>query len=631
MSDAIKHECGIALIRLRKPLSFYQEKYGSAFYGIEKMRLLLQKQRNRGQDGAGLATIKLDPNPGEKYISRKRSVASNYLDDLFDQIWYHFSNLKEYQLDAEWLKNNKPYMGELLLGHLRYGTHSDNSIETCHPFLRQNNWISRNLLLAGNFNLTNVDELFQELVELGQYPKEKSDTVTVLEKIGHFLDDEVQRLHTWYKPDGHSNIQINDLIYENLDIQRLLKRACKKFDGGYVMAGLIGHGDAFVIRDPAGIRPAFYYADEEIVVVASERPAIQTTMEVNFQDIREVKPGHVLIIRKNGDLQEVPFIEPREISPCSFERIYFSRGNDRDIYLERKALGRKLIPQILESVDYDFENTVFSFVPNTAETAFFGMIEGIYESLDIVKTKKIQTLINQGEVDDVALQKIMALKPRIEKLILKDAKIRTFIADSQTRGKLVSHVYDITYGLVKNGMDTLVLLDDSIVRGTTLRDSIIHIASTLKPKKIIIASTAPQIRFPDCYGIDMSKMGEFVAFKALVKLLEERNKTNLLHETYARCKEVEFSSAALAENQVSRLYESFSYQEISEKIAEIVTPPGIETEIEVIYQTISDLHDACPNHKGDWYFSGKYPTPGGGRVANRAFINYMEKKDVRAY
>ncbi|MBU6167745.1 MAG: amidophosphoribosyltransferase [Bacteroidetes bacterium] len=631
MSDAIKHECGIALIRLRKPLSFYQEKYGSAFYGIEKMRLLLQKQRNRGQDGAGLATIKLDPNPGEKYISRKRSVASNYLDDLFDQIWYHFSNLKEYQLDAEWLKNNKPYMGELLLGHLRYGTHSDNSIETCHPFLRQNNWISRNLLLAGNFNLTNVDELFQELVELGQYPKEKSDTVTVLEKIGHFLDDEVQRLHTWYKPDGHSNIQINDLIYENLDIQRLLKRACKKFDGGYVMAGLIGHGDAFVIRDPAGIRPAFYYADEEIVVVASERPAIQTTMEVNFQDIREVKPGHVLIIRKNGDLQEVPFIEPREISPCSFERIYFSRGNDRDIYLERKALGRKLIPQILESVDYDFENTVFSFVPNTAETAFFGMIEGIYESLDIVKTKKIQTLINQGEVDDVALQKIMALKPRIEKLILKDAKIRTFIADSQTRGKLVSHVYDITYGLVKNGVDTLVLLDDSIVRGTTLRDSIIHIASTLKPKKIIIASTAPQIRFPDCYGIDMSKMGEFVAFKALVKLLEERNKTNLLHETYARCKEVEFSSAALAENQVSRLYESFSYQEISEKIAEIVTPPGIETEIEVIYQTISDLHDACPNHKGDWYFSGKYPTPGGGRVANRAFINYMEKKDVRAY
>lgn len=631
MSDAIKHECGIALIRLRKPLSFYQEKYGSAFYGIEKMRLLLQKQRNRGQDGAGLATIKLEPNPGEKYISRKRSVASNYLDDLFDQIWYHFSNLKEYQLDAEWLKNNKPYMGELLLGHLRYGTHSDNSIETCHPFLRQNNWISRNLLLAGNFNLTNVDELFQELVELGQYPKEKSDTVTVLEKIGHFLDDEVQRLHTWYKPDGHSNIQINDLIYENLDIQRLLKRACKKFDGGYVMAGLIGHGDAFVIRDPAGIRPAFYYADEEIVVVASERPAIQTTMEVNFQDIREVKPGHVLIIRKNGDLQEVPFIEPREISPCSFERIYFSRGNDRDIYLERKALGRKLIPQILESVDYDFENTVFSFVPNTAETAFFGMIEGIYESLDIVKTKKIQTLINQGEVDDVALQKIMALKPRIEKLILKDAKIRTFIADSQTRGKLVSHVYDITYGLVKNGVDTLVLLDDSIVRGTTLRDSIIHIASTLKPKKIIIASTAPQIRFPDCYGIDMSKMGEFVAFKALVKLLEERNKTNLLHETYARCKEVEFSSAALAENQVSRLYESFSYQEISEKIAEIVTPPGIETEIEVIYQTISDLHDACPNHKGDWYFSGKYPTPGGGRVANRAFINYMEKKDVRAY
>jgi len=631
MSDAIKHECGIALIRLRKPLSFYQEKYGSAFYGIEKMRLLLQKQRNRGQDGAGFATIKLDPKPGEKYISRKRSVASNYLDDLFDQIWYHFNNLKDHQRDAVWLKNNKPYMGELLLGHLRYGTHSDNSIETCHPFLRQNNWISRNLLLAGNFNLTNVDELFQELVDLGQYPKEKSDTVTVLEKIGHFLDDEVERLHTWYKPDGHSNVQINNLIYDNLDIGRLLRRACKKFDGGYVMAGLIGHGDAFVIRDPAGIRPAFYYQDEEIVVVASERPAIQTTMEVNFHDIKEIKPGHALIIRKIGNLEELPYIEPREITPCSFERIYFSRGNDRDIYLERKALGRKLIPQILESIDYDFENTVFSFVPNTAETAFFGMIEGIYESLNEIKSKKIQSLIEKGTLNDAALNKIMTLKPRIEKLILKDAKIRTFIADSQTRGKLVSHVYDITYGLVKNGVDTLVLLDDSIVRGTTLRDSIIHIASTLKPKKIIIASTAPQIRFPDCYGIDMSKMGEFVAFKALVELLSESNKMALLHETYAKCKEVEFSSAAQAENQVSRLYESFTYQEISDKIAEIVTPPGIETEIEVIYQTITDLHDACPNHKGDWYFSGKYPTPGGGRVANRAFINYMEKKDVRAY
>ena len=631
MSDAIKHECGVALIRLRKPFSFYQEKYGSAFYGIEKMRLLLQKQRNRGQDGAGLATIKLDPKPGEKYISRKRSVATNYLDDLFDQVYYHFNKLKDFQHDAKWLKDNKPYMGELLLGHLRYGTHSDNSIETCHPFLRQNNWISRNLLLAGNFNLTNVDELFQELVELGQYPKEKSDTVTVLEKIGHFLDDEVQRLHTWYKPDGHSNIQINDLIYDNLDIQRLLRRACKKFDGGYVMAGLIGHGDAFVIRDPAGIRPAFYYADEEIVVVASERPAIQTSMEVNFNDIKEVKPGHVLIIRKNGSLEELPFIEPREITPCSFERIYFSRGNDRDIYLERKALGKKLIPQILESIDYDFENTVFSFVPNTAETAFFGMIEGIYDSLNVVKTKKIQALMENGPVDEAELQRIMNLKPRIEKLILKDAKIRTFIADSQTRGKLVSHVYDITYGLVKNGVDTLVLLDDSIVRGTTLRDSIIHIASTLKPKKIIIASTAPQIRFPDCYGIDMSKMGEFVAFKALVKLLEENNKMNLLQETYVKCKEVEFSSAALAENQVRRLYESFSYQEISDKIAEIVTPPDTNIDIEVIYQTIADLHEACPNHKGDWYFSGKYPTPGGGRVANRAFINYMEKKDVRAY
>ena len=632
MSDAIKHECGIALVRLLKPLEYYQEKYGTAFYGLEKMRLLLQKQRNRGQDGAGLASIKLDPDPGTRYISRKRSVAPNYLDDLFDQIWKHFDNLPADQLqDAQWLKQNKPYMGELILGHLRYGTHGDNSIETCHPFLRQNNWINRNLILAGNFNLTNVDELFDELLELGQYPKEKSDTVTVLEKIGHFLDDEVQRLHTWYKPEGYSNIEINDLILQNLDIQRMLQRACKKFDGGYVMCGLIGHGDAFTIRDPNGIRPAYYYYDEEIAVVASERPAIQTVLNVPFRAIKELTPGHALIIRKNGDIAEKPFIEPAPRAACSFERIYFSRGNDLDIYLERKQLGHQLVEPILQALDYDFENTVFSFVPNTAETAFFGLLEGLHLRLDEIKEKRILKLMEEDKLKPRKLRKIMAVKPRVEKLILKDAKVRTFIADTTARGKLVSHVYDITYGLVRNNEDTLVLLDDSIVRGTTLRDSIIQIAARLKPKKIIIVSSAPQIRYPDCYGIDMSKMGEFVAFRALVDLLHKDGREHLLEEAYQRCKAQEYLPKEHITNEIKTLYEQFSYEEISRRIARILTPKGIKPEVEIIYQTVEGLRSACPDNNGDWYFSGDYPTPGGHRVANRAFINYMEKKDVRAY
>jgi amidophosphoribosyltransferase len=632
MSDAIKHECGIALVRLLKPLDFYQEKYGTAFYGLEKMRLLLQKQRNRGQDGAGLAAIKLDPQPGSRYISRKRSVAPNYLDDLFDQIWKHFDSLPQHQLqDAQWLKHNKPYMGELLLGHLRYGTHGDNSIETCHPFLRQNNWINRNLILAGNFNLTNVDELFDELLELGQYPKEKSDTVTVLEKIGHFLDDEVQRLHTWYKPEGFSNVEINDLIFENLDIQRMLQRACKKFDGGYVMSGLIGHGDAFTIRDPNGIRPAYYYHDEEIAVVASERPAIQTVLNVPFRAIKELTPGHALIIKKNGRIEEKPFIDPAPRTACSFERIYFSRGNDLDIYLERKQLGHQLVKPVLKAIDYDFEHTVFSFVPNTAETAFFGLMDGLYQQLDEIKEKRILKLMEEDKLKPKKLQKIMAMKPRVEKLILKDAKVRTFIADTTARGKLVSHVYDITYGLVRNHEDTLVLLDDSIVRGTTLKDSIIQIAARLKPKKIIIVSSAPQIRYPDCYGIDMSKMGEFVAFRALVDLLHKHGREHLLDEAYQRCKAQENSPKELITNEIKSLYDQFSYEEISRRIARILTPKAIGPEVEIIYQTVEGLREACPNNNGDWYFSGDYPTPGGHRVVNRAFINYMEKKDVRAY
>jgi len=630
MSEQIKHECGIALIRLLKPMDYYHQKYGTSLYGINKLRLLMQKQRNRGQDGAGIATIKLDARPGTRYISRKRSNSPKYLTDLFKSVYGYFNELEPEQLDDPvWLKENRPYIGELLLGHLRYGTHGANTIETCHPFLRRNNWISRNLVLAGNFNMTNVDELFQELVELGQYPKEMSDTVTVLEKIGHFLDDEVQRIHTWHKPDDYTAEELNQIIFEKLDVQRLLKRASKRFDGGYVMAGLIGHGDAFVMRDPSGIRPAFYYNNDDVVVVASERPAIQTAFDVHHSKIQEVKPGHALIIKKNGDVSEVPFTEPLEKKSCSFERIYFSRGTDRDIYLERKKLGEILADHVLKSVNNDFKNTVFSFVPNTAEYAFYGLIDGVEKRLNQLKMKKILAL--GKDIKPKKLEKIMSLAPRIEKVAVKDAKLRTFIADGASRGELVSHVYDVTYGIVNNDKDTLVLLDDSIVRGTTLKDSIIKIVSRLRPKKIIIVSSAPQIRYPDCYGIDMSVMKNFVAFRALVALLNENGKAHLLQETYERCKAQEHLPKEEIKNEVIELYEAFSYEEVSKKIAEIVTPKGIKPKVEVIYQTLEGLHEACPDHTGDWYFSGDYPTPGGNRVVNRAFINYIEKCDKRAY
>ncbi|MEM9821386.1 MAG: amidophosphoribosyltransferase [Bacteroidota bacterium] len=630
MSDTIKHECGIALIRLLKPLEYYHQKYGTALYGLNKMQLLMKKMRNRGQDGAGLATIKLHPDPGTRYISRKRNNSAKYLANLFSDVYSYFKDLDSKALnDPAWLKKNKPFTGELLLGHLRYGTHGINTIETCHPFLRQNNWISRNLVLAGNFNLTNVDELFQELVHLGQYPKEKSDTVTMLEKIGHFLDDEVERLHTWYKPDGLSVEEMNELIFVNLDIQRLIRRASKKFDGGYVMAGLIGHGDAFVMRDPSGIRPAFYYKNDEVLVMASERPAIQTALDVHVSTVKELKRGHVLIIKRDGDVSEKPFIDQLPRNACSFERIYFSRGTDRDIYFERKLLGEQLTDAVLKSVNHDFKNTVFSFIPNTAETAFLGLIKGIEKKLNEIKLEKIQAL--GDDLKPKKLEKILSMTPRVEKVAVKDAKMRTFIADDASRGELVSHVYDVTYGIVNNNKDTLVLLDDSIVRGTTLRDSILKIVSRLRPKKIVIVSSAPQIRFPDCYGIDMSRMKEFVAFRALVELLKDHQKTHLLQETYERCKAQEHLPKEKIKNEVIALYETFSYEEISKKIAEIVSPKGIKPRVEVIYQTIEGLHQACPNNKGDWYFSGKYPTPGGNRVANRAFMNYMEKCDKRAY
>lgn len=630
MSELIKHECGIAMIRLLKPLEYYYDRYGDPLYGLNKLQLLLQKMRNRGQDGAGLATIKLDPEPGTRYISRYRTNSKNYISDLFQHVFRHFEDLEPGQInDPQWLKSNKPYTGELLLGHLRYGTHGLNTIETCHPFLRQNNWISRNLVLAGNFNLTNVDEMFQELVELGQFPKEKSDTVTVLEKIGHFLDDEVQRLFTWFKPDGFTNEEITKKIIEHLDIQRLLKRASKKWDGGYVLGGFIGHGDAFMMRDPNGIRPAYYYHDDEIVVAASERPAIQTAFDVRFRYIQELQPGHILSIKKDGTMEEVPFAKPGKKLSCSFERIYFSRGTDRDIYLERKQLGRELVDQVLDSIDHDFENTVFSYVPNTAETSFLGLMDGLEDRAKEIRMLKTLELNHKADEND--LIEIAKIKPRYEKIVVKDAKMRTFIADNEHRHNMVSYVYDVTYGIVKNQKDTLVLVDDSIVRGTTLRDSIIKMVDRLHPKKIVFVSSAPQIRYPDCYGIDMSNLGDFVAFQAAIKLLQERNMDDYLEDIFQKClAQVDLPKEQVV-NYVKLVYEPFTYDEISAKIAKILTPPETEAEVEIIYQTIESLHRACPENKGDWYFSGNYPTPGGNKVVNKSFINYMNKVEARAY
>lgn len=631
MSDQIKHECGIALIRLLQPLQYYQDKYGTTLHGLYTLQLLLQKMRNRGQDGAGVVTIKLDPKPGTRYISRKRSNSPQYLQEVFQGIFHHFEGLTADQLrDSQWLKDNKPYTGEVLMGHLRYGTHGDNSVETCHPFVRLNNWITRNLVLAGNFNLTNVDELFDELVKLGQYPKERSDTVTVLEKIGHFLDAEVENLFKWYKKDGYDNEQISELITENLDLQKVLQRACKKFDGGYVMGGMIGHGDAFIFRDPNGIRPCFYYADDEIIAAASERPALQTTLNVSAKFVKELEPGHALIIKKNGKHDVVPFIEKKEKRSCSFERIYFSRGSDKDIYVERKRLGHNLVERVLKAVDYDFDNTVFTYVPNTAEAAFYGMMEGLHQAYNQIKADKI--VAAEGKMSAEEIHALLAKQPRIEKLANKDEKLRTFIASSLKRHEMVSHVYDVTYGIIRNKVDTLVLLDDSIVRGTTLRDSIIKMVGLrLKPKRIIVLSSAPQIRYPDCYGIDMSKMGDFVAFQALVDILKSEGKENLLAECYERCKvQLQLPKEEIT-NEVKFLYDQVTEECISKKVAQIVTPSDLDVKVDVIFQTIEGLHKSCPKHTGDWYFSGNYPTPGGNKVVNKAFINFMEGKNERSY
>ncbi len=631
MSDFIKHECGVALIRLLKPFDYYIEKYGTALYGLNKLQLLMEKQRNRGQDGAGLASVKLYSKPGNKIIDRKRSNGQKAIQSIFRDVYGNFNKIpKGKRKDVAWLKENVPYMGELVLGHLRYGTHGINSVKNCHPFIRKSNWINRTLVMAGNFNLTNVDELFDELVGYGQYPMERTDTVTVMEKIGHFLDSEVLRLHAWYKHDSHSNEEINELIFENLDIQKILKKATRDFDGGYTMAGVIGHGDAFVVRDPNGIRPAYYYHDDEVVVATSERPPIQTAFNVHISEVKEIEPGHALIVRRNGTVSQVPFAEQGERKSCSFERIYFSRGNDRDIYSERKKLGEELAERVLQAVDYNVDNTVFSFVPNTAESAFEGMVKGVEKRLVHLKAEKVKALGENPDIEEI--EKIISQTARVEKLVHKDAKLRTFIADDGSRGNLVTHGYDVTYGIVENDVDNLVLLDDSIVRGTTLRNSIIRIVARLRPKKIIIVSSAPQVRYPDCYGIDMSKMKDFIAFQALVALLKENGKANLLDEAYKRCVAQKDLPKEEIKNEVKPLYSTFTLEEISNKIAELVTPPeGIKPKVEVIYQNLEGLHKACPNHLGDWYFSGNFPTPGGNRVVNKAFMIYMEGKDERAY
>jgi len=634
MSDQIKHECGVAFIRLLKPLSFYQQKYGTALYGLNKLYLLMEKQHNRGQDGAGVATIKLDIEPGKRYISRHRSMASNAVADIFEYIQKKFADIQketpERMADAQWLKDNVSFVGEVLLGHLRYGTHGKNSIESCHPFLRQNNWMTRNLVIAGNFNMTNVDELLQQLYDLGQHPKEKADTVTVLEKMGHFIDTENQGLFDQYKREGlNDNMEISKLIANDMDVAKILRKSAKNWDGGYTIAGILGHGDAFVMRDPVGIRPAYYYYNDEIVVAASERPAIQTAFNIPIEDIKEIRPGHALIVKKNGKISEDMFSEPVEKKACSFERIYFSRGSDASIYRERKQLGRLLCDQILNAADHDIKNTVFSYIPNTAEVAFYGMVEGMHKY--IKKYQRDKLLNREDKISEEELTEVLALAPRVEKIAIKDVKLRTFITQDADRSEMVAHVYDTTYGLIKTGTDTLVVLDDSIVRGTTLKQSILKILDRLGPKKIVVVSSAPQIRYPDCYGIDMSRMGEFVAFEAAISLLKEAGKDDVIVKVYQQCKD----SAALPKedvtNYVKAIYEPFTDQEISDRIAQIVTPKEIKAKVEVIYQTLDNLHKACPDHAGDWYFSGDYPTPGGNKVVNRAFVNWMEGKNQRAY
>ncbi|MBL7963889.1 MAG: amidophosphoribosyltransferase [Flavobacteriales bacterium] len=633
MSDQLQHECGLAFIRLRRPLAHYQQRYGTPFYGLHKLYLLMEKQHNRGQDGAGFATIKLDPGPGMNYIDRERSTDKQAIPLVFGRAHKAIAEAQkadpERSGEAAWLKANAPYMGEVLLGHLRYATFGNQGLENCHPRRRLNNWMTRNLVVAGNFNMTNVDELFDLLVSIGQHPKERSDTMTVLEKIGHFLDVENERIAQIHRQLGYSEKQITQVIAEKMDVRSILAQSAADFDGGYALAGLIGHGDAFVLRDPAGIRPAFWYADDEVVVVASERPAIQTAFNLKADEVHEVSPGHALIVRKDGSYGEQLVREPLPKRSCSFERIYFSRGSDRDVYKERIALGRNVCPAILDAVDHDLENTVFSFIPNTAEVACHGMLKGLDEVLDGIKERRILEL--GPSPDPAQLRAILAMRPRLEKVAIKDAKLRTFITNDESRDELVAHVYDITYGTVREGVDNLVVIDDSIVRGTTLRQSILRMLDRLGPKRIVVVSSAPQIRYPDCYGIDMAKLGDLVAFQAAIALLKETKQENIIDDVYDRCRAEMGKPLGEVVNHVRDIYKPFTAQQISDKITELLTPPDIGAEVKIIFQSIEGLHSACPNHTGDWYFTGDYPTPGGNRVVDRAFINYREGRNVRAY
>lgn len=632
MSDAIKHECGIALVRLKKPLQFYKDKYGSAFYGINKMYLLMEKQHNRGQDGAGFASIKFDVQPGQRYISRVRSNKTQPIQHVFKKINDRLNGgLKknpDKKDDVDWQLQNLAYIGNLYLGHVRYGTFGKNSMESVHPFLRQSNWRHQNLIVAGNFNMTNAMELLEELIELGQHPKEFTDTVTVMEKIGHFLELEVAKLYQEAKELGMSKIEASPYIEEQLDIQRILQRSAKNWDGGYAMAGLIGHGDAFVFRDPNGIRPTYFYEDEEVVVVASERPVIQTVFNVKLEDVKELDRGHALIIKKSGATSVQQILEQREKKSCSFERIYFSRGSDASIYEERKTLGKLVFPQVLKSINDDISNTVFSFIPNTAETSFYGMTEAAEDVLNQQKTDKI--LSGQRNISAEDVRDILSERPRFEKIAIKDAKLRTFIADDNSRDDLVAHVYDVTYGVVKS-TDNLVVIDDSIVRGTTLKKSIIKILDRLSPKKIVVVSSAPQIRYPDCYGIDMARIEDFIAFKAALDLLKDTDQYHIVDEVYEKCKNQVNLADSEVVNYVKEIYAPFTDEQISDKIAEMLKTSEIKADVEVIYQKVEDLHKACPNNLGDWYFTGDYPTDGGHRVVNSAFINFYEGNNKRAY
>ncbi len=634
MSEAIKHECGIVLVRLLKPLDFYKQKYGTPFYGLNKLYLLMEKQHNRGQDGAGIASVKFDVDPGYKYISRERSNSSTPIKDIFKTVNLEFEKVykenPEKINDPQWFKNNVRFAGEVFLGHLRYGTFGRNSIEACHPFIRENNWMSRNLVIAGNFNLTNVDDLFNTLIDIGQHPKEYSDTITILEKIGHFLDEENAALVKKYKAQGISKQEISKLIAKEINIASILQNSCRKWDGGYVMSGLIGNGDSFIMRDPAGIRPAFYYQDDEVVVAASERPAIQTAFNLHSSKVQELPPGHALIIRKAGEVSLERFRDDLPKKPCSFERIYFSRGTDVEIYRERKALGRFLAPTIRKEINDDFLNTVFGFIPNTAETCFMGLMDAMREHTHEIQKQKLLELTGRPTPED--LDKILIIRPRVEKVAVKDVKMRTFITQDSSRNELAAHVYDITYGVVRPGVDSLVMVDDSIVRGTTLRESIFKILDRTGPIKIVFVSSAPQIRYPDCYGIDMAKLGDFIAFQAAIALLKETGQENIIEEVYQEAKAQLAGTAETMRNAVKDIYKPFTAEQISHKIAELLRPDNVKAEIKIIYQSIENLHKACPNHKGDWYFTGNYPTPGGTRVVNRSFVNYYEGRgNERAY